>query len=108
MKLYCYCIQPIDFWFGAMTDKQLLDTEWMSYHWGNLAGICKHLADLEERAKAAFKLIGWEGDVREGPYYFALPGETEMTLGYIIKQDNDGTTFVASPEPLPSLDKLAS
>lgn len=109
MKLYCYHIPPIDFWFGALTGKQLLETAWDGCHqdWTNIAAVCSQVGELKTRAEAAFKTIGWEGDVREGPYYFALPGDTDLSIGYIVKQDNNGNGFIASPEPLPFLDSLA-
>ena len=108
MKIYCYHIPPIDFWFGALTDKQLLDSAWDNYQdWGTIAQVCKHVAELKAKAEAAFKTIEWDGDVREGPYYFALPSDTDLSIGYIIKQENNGACFVASPEPLPNLDSLA-
>jgi hypothetical protein len=108
VKLYCYHIPPIDFWFGALTDEQLLESAWGNYKdWGHMAAVCKEVAELKGQAEAAFKTINWEGDVREGPYFFALPGGTDLSIGYIIKQENNGNCFVASPEPLPFLDTLA-
>lgn len=109
MKLYCYHIPPIDYWFGALTGKQLFDSAWdvCGEDWGSIAAVCEQAADLKGQAEAAFKRIDWEGDVREGPYYFALPGDTEMSIGYIVKQENNGNCFVASPKPLPFLDSLA-
>jgi len=108
VKIYCYHIPPIDFWFGALADKQLLDSAWDNYQdWGTIAQVCKHVAELKAKAEAAFKTIEWDGDVREGPYYFALPSDTDLSIGYIIKQENNGACFVASPEPLPNLDSLA-
>jgi hypothetical protein len=108
MKLYCYHISPIDFWFGAMTGSQLLKDAWeeCQQDWGLLSWTCRRLADLQKHAEEAFKLIHWEGDVREGPYYFGLPGDKDMDIGYMIKQDNNGSCFIASPEPLPFLDSL--
>ena len=81
---------------------------WDNYQdWGTIAQVCKHVAELKSKAEAAFKTIEWDGDVREGPYYFALPSDTDLSIGYIIKQENNGACFVASPEPLPNLDSLA-
>ena len=65
------------------------------------------MARLKATAETAFKSILWEGDVREGPYYFAMPGESELDIGYIVKQDNNGSCFVASPIELPHLDSIA-
>lgn len=57
-----------------------------------------------ERAKEAARKIGWEGDFREKPRVFFVPTETEMSYGFVWKQDNNGTTFIASPIPMPHLD----
>lgn len=48
---------------------------------------------------------GWEGDVRDDELYvFALPSDScETKIGFIWKQENNGSTFVASPYPLPWL-----
>jgi hypothetical protein len=46
---------PIDFWFGALTDKQLLDNNWDNQDWGTIAAVCKQVADLKAKAEAAFK-----------------------------------------------------
>ena len=62
---------------------------------------------MKDQAEAAFKTIGWAGDVREGPYYFALLGDTDLSIGYIVKQEDNRNCFVASPEPLTFLDGLA-
>ena len=109
MKLYCYYIPPIDYWFGAITGDQLLATVWRegNENWESIAAISQEVVKLKTEAEAAFKTIGWEGDVREGPYFFALPGEVEMSLGYMLKQDNDGSCFIASPCELPNLDSIA-
>jgi hypothetical protein len=32
-----------------------------------------------------------------------LPYDTEFAYGFVWKQDNNGTTFVASPVPMPWL-----
>jgi len=50
--------------------------------------------------------IGWEGDIREGPFVGALPIYESGRLSPVLmawKQDNNGTTFAASPFPLPWL-----
>ena len=61
-----------------------------------------------ERAKTAAKSIGWEGDIREGPYVSMCPvpdyeEDVYDNDGYFFiawKQDNNGITFIASPVPL--------
>lgn len=46
---------------------------------------------------------GWEGDFRHKPCVFWLPSEVSFEFGFVFKQDNNGTTFILSPQPLPSL-----
>ena len=106
MKLYCYHVAPIDHWTGALTAEQLLSTFVKDFDgdWHAVSAFCSEMAQLEDRAQENFKKIGWEGDLRDGPYYFSVPGDSQMAIGYVIKQDNNGSTFVASPVPLPSLD----
>ncbi len=58
----------------------------------------------------AFNDIGWEGDSRSGHWNcWALPDADSGFLHWLIavKQDNNGQTFLASPVPLPHLDKVA-
>lgn len=41
----------------------------------------------------------WEGDIITGPFVFAVPSpdKYEMEVGFVWKQSNNGTTFIASP-----------
>jgi len=51
----------------------------------------------------------WEGDIRDKLYVFALPsGESgdKEPLALIVKQDNNGTTFIASPYELKWLKRV--
>lgn len=59
-----------------------------------------------ESAKKAARASGWEGDFRHAPCVFWLPSETDFVHGFVFKQDNNGTTFVVSPQELPALAKL--
>lgn len=59
-----------------------------------------------ESAKEAAKDHGWEGDFRGQPRVFWIPSENEFDVGFVFKQDNNGTTFVVSPQELPSVEKL--
>ena len=56
-----------------------------------------------ESAKEAARRHGWEGDFRHEPYVFWLPSEVDFVYGFVFKQDNNGTTFVVSPQQLPSV-----
>ena len=59
-------------------------------------------------ARSGARRLGWDGDVREGPLVCVLPwhdSESPNLAPVVIgwKQDDDGTTFVASPVRLPWL-----
>jgi len=75
-----------------------------SVPWGNLRSQ-QFLEAISEARDAASKL-GWEGDFREEPRVFWLPDADtgELVFGFVWKQDNNGSTFVVSPLPLPWLD----
>jgi hypothetical protein len=61
---------------------------------------------LWESAKQAASDAGWDGDFRNDPVAFWLPDDTEFRLGFVIKQDNNGTTYVISPFELPNVNSL--
>lgn len=102
MKLFCYHIAPIDFWHGVLTGEELLTTIYRQGepHFAQIAHECQEIARLVAKAEGAFRQMGWEGDIREGPFFFAVPAEPAMLLGYVLKQDNNGSCFVASPVQL--------
>ena len=58
-----------------------------------------------EQALELGKEAGWEGDIREGPFVSVLPEPpgSYSAVPFLIawKQDNNGTTFIASPYELP-------
>jgi hypothetical protein len=104
--LYCYHISPIDHWPCTRTAKQRLQDvhEDGVPYWVAQEGA--KLGALLAAATEAFRTIGWEGDYREPPVFFAVPScEVEMHLGVAVKQDNNGSTFIASPFPMPWLEQ---
>lgn len=56
-------------------------------------------------AKDAASSKGWEGDLRIEPVVFWVPNDTEFSYGFVLKQDNNGTTYVVSPVPMPWLEE---
>lgn len=58
-----------------------------------------------EHAKGMAHKCGWEGDFFEKPRVFWLPDPDngKFTYGFVIKQENNGTTFVISPVYLHNL-----
>ena len=55
-------------------------------------------------AKEAAQREGWEGDLRHEPCVFWLPGFGGFEYGFVFKQDNNGTTFVVSPQVLSGME----
>lgn len=105
--LYCYQIPPIDTWSVGMTGKDLLFTlNQYASSLDEMAANARKLSNLEKDARESFMRIGWEGDVTAGPFFFSVPGH-EWEFGYILKQSNNGATFVASPREMPELESLS-
>lgn len=61
-----------------------------------------------ESAQQAATDAGWEGDFRRDPVVFWIPDDSDFLFGFVIKQDNNGTTYVISPVPLQNVAALAS
>jgi hypothetical protein len=103
-----YRIPPIDQWSGWQKPRDVftgLDDADADSH---LAADWK---PLWATAKKMAKFLGWEGDIREGPYVTVLPNAPgEFAPGGIIiawKQDNNGETFLASPRRLAWIEQAA-
>ncbi len=112
-RWWIYSTPPIDWWDGthsledfvAHMARQASDpavVEAGVHLMTRLVELGRDLAD----AMSGFKAAGWEGDVREGPFVFSVPAESDMQWGLVLKQDNNGGTFVASPVPMPHLHSL--
>lgn len=57
--------------------------------------------------EALKKYTSWEGDIRSGLFVQVLPGSDPIKYAVIVKQDNNGTTFVASGDRLDYLCEYA-
>lgn len=72
-----YELGPIDMWFGWTPLQKVLAIA--SKPFSERVDWCHHSADKLEYALAhaqqLAKLLGWERDMREGPYFSPLPGE---------------------------------
>lgn len=101
-----YCLNPIDFWHGWMSEaeyrKQIIENYGRDLH--QAASEWDEYLDFKEKAFELAKRLGWEGDIRGGdtPDIAGLPADGKFMLGW--KQDNNGTTFIASPFRLPWLE----
>jgi hypothetical protein len=79
-------------------------------------GLVKQIDDLLTEAEQAAKASHWDGVYRDEPLIFAIPaGDTNVLkgeyggigtalFGIIIKQDEDGDTFIYSPVELKHLE----
>ncbi|MBN1173224.1 MAG: hypothetical protein JXA67_13705 [Micromonosporaceae bacterium] len=52
--------------------------------------------------------IGWHGDMRHLPSVGALPTPPETTPFLVVKQDNNGTTFIVTTSSTPWLHERAN
>lgn len=97
MRASVYHISPIDLWGLAIPVSSLVGD--MRAWADGLVEIAMDDVSLDD--------IGWEGDVREGPFIFPIPAEVTVLHAVVWKQDNNGNTFVWSPVSLPHLDSVA-
>ena len=105
--MYIYSIDPIDFWPGWYKEADYLKSvDDVDDLVGNT--FVEEYQALKKRALAKALDAGWEGDIREGPFVAGLPssgGDVRVMIAW--KQDNNGTTFIASPVELPQLKQEA-
>ena len=59
-------------------------------------------------AKDAASQAGWEGDFRSQPVVFWVPGDNKFDYGFVLKQGNNGTTYVVSPVVVPHFAAMSS
>ena len=103
---------PVDYFSACVPLKEyieraLKECAWESAILGDHVDVLKWAVDdlFPELAYAMSGFPYWEGDIADGIYVFAIPTceYPEMMRGYIWKQSNNGSTFVASPVELPWL-----
>lgn len=104
---YTYAITPIDFGWEFLPTVNAMRLHLAARHNDNfetpeLEGFEKAWKEAQIAAKGA----GWEGDFRHDPVVFFVPEENDFGWGFVIKQDNNGDTFVMSPHLLPHLTDL--
>lgn len=112
MMFYCYETPPLDYWEGLYTvdeyctvmRKQYADPRRGEDGHSIQDRILQIHGDLRDAQEA---MHSWEGDYTAGPFVFLLPDPDCDCLrhGFIWKQRNNGTTFVASPFELPWLNQ---
>lgn len=102
--MFVYALGPIDYWGGwtQLKDLMIQDEDPWVY--------ASSLVRRWDLAKEMARHLIWEGDVIQGPYVSPIPdtgGDVvcEFLIGW--KQQNNGTTFIASPFKLPWLEEEA-
>lgn len=113
MAFFTYVLGPIDFNWGQLktveeTAIQLAKEDTLDALHPEIPSVgeeptCRHFLARWREAQDEARNHHWEGDFRQDPVVFWLPGETGFEYGFAFKQDNNGTTFVMSPVPLPHL-----
>lgn len=107
-KWYAYAVPPVDYrWQHLHSMHQVIsslasgdiepppegfDAEALSYFQSNW-----------ETARMAAMAAGWDGEFRLAPRVFWVPVRDAFELGFVIKQDYCGVTYVISPVPMPWL-----
>jgi len=100
MIYYVYSLSPTDWWHGFLTPAEYLkQCDCGDEYTGLVEDARQWLAEMRQVVQAA---DFWEGDYgRE--HVSAVPNDecdgTSVRL-YIVKQSNNGTTFLVSPVPL--------
>lgn len=102
-NMVVYCVNPIDDWKGWQEPYPLFAEDEDDYNTTLTPTKWKPLWDKAQRLALR---VGWEGDIRDGPFVTIIPGSMFMHSGEPLaiigwKQDNNGTTFLASPFRLP-------
>ena len=112
MTWHTYALPPIDFgWENLKSVRETAAAILASSTSGARpndvdAADLNHFLTSWQSAKAAASAAGWEGDFREEPVVMWLPNESEFKHGFVLKQDNNGETFVVSPVELPWLEDV--
>ena len=98
--MYKYELSAIDFFDGCVSLAEFLKEYG---HSDENTIITKLAVAMSEMKTKSF----WQGDIREGIYVFCVPDVPDdysnMRLGFIWKQDNNGETFVVCERELPWL-----
>jgi len=104
---YCYCLpSPIDFgWEFLPTIEEIRAAIAATPRDCHYISVSQFEILLHTAQEAVRHQGYWEGDFRNGPVVMCLPKDEHFEFAFVWKQDNNGTTFVASPIELPWLDE---
>ena len=103
--MFAYARSAIDFWPGWLSEDEFKDHLSKRYFTPDApANAWSAYEAFRYQAFELAKKVGWEGDIREGPFIAGLPTHDTGDDGHFMiawKQDNNGDTFVVSPYKLP-------
>ena len=104
--MFYYETSPIDYFAGMVTFDEFC-AQIRKEQKSSLNGYVEHYIDdmkksLEMTKKYFYGSSCWEGDIMEGPYVFTLPDPdfSSSKEGFVWKQRNNGSSFIASPCPI--------
>ena len=103
--MYLYEMEPIDIWTGWVKFEDVLQDPYR-YHYTSFSSRHPNSTDQDVAAKQLIQLVDgvkkqlseyteWEGDGEV--YLTSMPYELEARLVFAIKQNNNGTTYIAAP-----------
>ena len=112
-KWFAYAVAPIDFrWQHLHSMNQVVS----SLAAGDMeppaddydADAVMYFHQCWESARLAAMTAGWNGEFRVKPKVFWIPVGSAFELGFVIKQDRCGVTYVVSPVAMPWLEQPAA
>jgi hypothetical protein len=106
--MFAYARAAIDFWPGWLSEEEFkAQLAHRCFTQRDIANAWSRYEQFRDRAYDLAKKVGWEGDIRSGPFIAGLPTHETAIDGNVMlawKQDNNGDTFVVSPYKLPWLE----
>ena len=106
--MFAYARAAIDFWPGWLAESEFREQLSREYAPDDASKVWAGYQHFRAGAMEAARKIGWEGDIRSGPFVSGLPTGETADDGHVMiawKQDNNGDTFVAAPYRLPWLER---
>lgn len=100
--VYVYLVSPIDYWEGFVLEE--------SFDVSRTHKPGQYEAFRAKAFEVAKKNLSWDGDISVGPFISMIPDgnwSADALPLLVWKQSGNGSTFVASPYPLPWLQKHA-
>jgi hypothetical protein len=108
MTIWVYSISPIDWWHGWHKPNDFFGVYSDEMEAIDGPPDAREFYAIWDRARELAKKLHWEGDIRpggNGPFVIPIPTDEPGVPAFAIawKQDNNGSTFVASTVALPHL-----